>query len=178
MYNEDYTKIDSEIRENVLGAKLYFEPTMIDEYLKVYNETVDPELKSELLFVGTLSKDEKALSKMIGLLDKPEIVKPQDQLYLFIYLFRNPRVKNEAFDWMVNHWDYVKKMAGDKSLENYPRYTANIVRKEDEYEAWWKFFGPKQDNPALSRAIKIGDKEIKARLKLIKSDQAKVFEVL
>ena len=178
MYDADYTKMDSEIRENILNAKLYFEPELIDEYMKAYVKTADPELKSELLFAGTLSKDEKVLSSMTALLEKPEIVKPQDQLYLFVYLFRNSKVRQEVFDWMTSHWDYVKKMAGDKSLENYPRYTANVIRTQAEYEAWQEFFGSKRNDLALSRAIKIGEKEIKARLKLITQDQSSVLEVL
>ena len=170
MYDEDYGKIEPEVRESVLDAKLYLEPKMIDEYLKRYAETADPEMKFELLFAGTLSKDDKVLDKMRVLLDKPEVVKPQDQLYLYVYLYRNPRTRSVVFDWLRGHWDYVKQMAGDKSLENYPRYMANVIRTEDEYKAWREFFWPMREESALSRAIKIGDKEIRARLKLIADD--------
>ena len=64
----------------------------------------------------------------------------------------------------------VRKMVGDKSLDSYPRYTANIISTEAEYKAWQDFFKPMKDEPALSRAIEIGEKEIKARLELIKQN--------
>ncbi len=35
-----------------------------------------------------------------------------------------------------------------------------------------------QDYPALSRAIKIGEKEIKARLKLVAADKKAVYQAL
>ena len=82
------------------------------------------------------------------------------------------------FEWLVKNWEYVKRMSGDKSLENYPRYTANSVRTEKEFEAWKRFFEPMADDLAVARAIEVGENEIRARLELIKKDQAKVFEVL
>ena len=178
MYSGDYKKIDAEIREDILDAKLYFEPAMIDDYLKGYEKIADPEIKFELLFAGTISKDENVLAKMLGLLDKPEIVKPQDQLHLFIYLYRNLKSREQAFEWLASHWDFVKEMMGDKSLDSYPRYMANVIRTKKEYDEWRDFFEPMSQDPALTRAIKIGEKEIKARLKLIEDDKKAVYNAL
>ena len=178
MYSKDYEKLDSEIREDILDAKLYVEPSVIDEYLAAYQKIADPELKFELLFAGTISQNEKVLAKMLELLKKPEIVKPQDQTHLYIYMYRNPRSREQAYQWLIKHWDYVKEMVGDKSLDSYPRYMANMIRTEKEYKEWKDFFMPMKDNPALARAIKIGEKEIKARLKLISDDKAAVYQAL
>ena len=173
-YNSDYEKMDTETRADVLDAKLYMEPELIDKFLKDYVAIADPELKFELLFAGTVSRNKEVLKKMIALLDQPEIVKPQDQFHLFLYLYRNPCVRTEVFSWLTGHWNYVVKMSGDKSLDNYPRYTANIVRTEAEFEAWKKFFEPMRENAALTRAIEVGENEIKARLELIAADKEAV----
>ena len=69
-------------------------------------------------------------------------------------------------------------MAGDKSMDDYPRYTANMVRNEEEFKAWKEFFMPMKENPAMKRAIEIGENEIKARLKLIAADKSAVYEAL
>ena len=175
MYDEDYNQIDAEIRGDVLDAKVYLEPEVIDQYIADYQKIADPEIKFDLLFAGTLAKDRLALDKMMSLLDEPDVVKPQDQLHLFIYLYRNPRIRDEVFGWLTEHWDYVREMAGDKSLENYPRYTANTIRTEAEYQAWRDFFEPKANESALSRAITIGRKEIEARLELIKKSRKEVY---
>lgn len=178
MYDKDYNKLDSEIREDIIDAKLYMEPEIIDEYIAKYQKIADPELKFELLFAGTVAKDEKVLDKMLKLLNEPEIVKPQDQTHLFIYLYRNPKSREKAYKWLIENWEYVKKLVGDKSLDSYPRYMANVIRTEKEYKEWQDFFKPMRDNPALARAIKIGEKEIKARLKLIAADQKDVYAII
>ncbi len=178
MYGKNYDELDAEIREDIIDAKLYQEPEMIDEYLEMYQKIADPELKFELLFSGTISKDEVVLSKMMELLNKPEIVKPQDQLHLFIYLYRNPRLREKVGRWLTGNWEYVKNLSGDKSLDSYPRYMANVIRTEEEYKLWRGFFESMQDDLALNRAIKIGEKEIKARLKLIAADKIAVYKAL
>ena len=178
MYDDKLEKLEPEIREAIIDAKLYTEPEMIDKYLKKYQAEADPEVKFELLFAGTISKDEKVLEKMMKLLEQPEIVKPQDQLYLYVYLYRNPRSREKAFELLTKHWDYVRELAGDKTIEGYPRYMAGAARTEMEFSEWKKFFEPMKNDSALSRAIMIGEKEIAARLKLIKEDQEAVHRVL
>jgi len=174
MYDSDFSKLDAETREDIIDAKLYMEPTIIDEYIDKYQTLADPEIKFELLFAGTLSKNEAVLDKMLSLLGQTEIVKPQDQDGLFVYLYRNTKCRDKAFNWLTTHWEEVKNMAGEKSLDDYPRLTGNIVRTEKEFAAWRDFFEPMGDNPAMARSIKIGKKEIEARLKLIQSDQEAV----
>ncbi len=178
MYDENYEKVDVEIRGDILAAKAYLEPDVVDRYIEKYQKIADPEIKFDLMMAGTLVKDEKALEKMMSLLEKPEVVKPQDQFYLFIYLYRNPVSKKKVFEWLTENWDYVKKMAGDKSLDNYPRYTANSIKNAEDYEMYRKFFGKMKDDPALARAIKVGEKEIRARLTLIKNDKESVYKKL
>lgn len=178
MYDETYTKIDPEIRDAVLDAKIYLEPEMLDEYLAAFKKTADPEIKFDLLFAMTLTKDAKNLAKMVSLLEQPEIVKPQNQLGLFIRLYRNSRSRDEVFEWLTKHWEYVGNMMGEKSLDAYPRYTANMIRTDEEFEMWRKFFEPKQKEPVLARAIEIGTKEITARLELIKKDREAVIAKL
>ena len=178
MYQSDYTKLDPEIRENILDAKLYLEPKVIRGYLKKYQLEADPELKFELLFAGTISKDEMVLEKMLGLLGQLEVVKLQDQLYLYIYLYRNWRSRERAFQWLRENWGEVREMMGDKTIESYPRYMASVARTEKEFEEWLDFFGPMKDDPALARAIEIGEREIKARLRLICDDAPGVKEAL
>jgi len=175
LYDEDTTKMNAESRADILDAKLYLEPEMLEYYLAKYAQTADPELKFELLFAGTVSKDAGVLHKMMELLDKPEVVKPQDQFHLFIYLFRNMEVQAEVMEWLTGHWEYVKKMAGDKSLENYPRYTAGVIRTSEMYEKWREFFVPMREDAALARAIEMGVAEIESRLKLIEADAEDVI---
>ena len=178
MYNRDYVALDAEIRGDILSAKMYLEPDMYDKYLEDYEKMADPEIKFELLFAMTLSHDSEVLAKAMKLLCQTEIVKPQDQLYLFVWLYRNPIIKKQVFEWLTQNWEFVESLAGDKSIESYPRYTASGVRTKTEYEAWHEFFEPMSKNPALSRAIEVGENEIRARLRLIQKNQVAIHNAL
>ncbi|MBQ2695547.1 M1 family metallopeptidase [Candidatus Saccharibacteria bacterium] len=178
LYNKDLSLIDAEVREYVLNAKIFFEPSMTEDFILAYQSAVDPELKDDLLFALTVQRDVKGLTRVMELLEQTDIVKPQDQFHLFLYLYRNPLVKGQVFEWLTANWDYVKGLAGDKSLDNYPRYTANIIKTEADAVAWREFFDGMRSDPALTRAIEIGDNEIRARLKLIETDKKAVHEAL
>ena len=178
LYQTNYAEIDPEIRDDVLDAKIYLEPEMIDEYIEAYKNEADPEIKFDLLYAGTISKDLGVLEKLMNLLEQPEVVKPQDQLYLFIYLYRNEKISKKVFQWMTEKWDYIVSMMGEKTMDSYPRYIANLMRTEEELEKYVKFFGPKKSDPVLTRAIEIGEKEIKARIELIAADREGGVEAL
>lgn len=178
LYSSNYNELDTEIRADILDAKLYLQPECLDEYMLAYKNTADPDVKFDLLLAMTLMRDQDALLKVMELLDQPDVVKPQDQFYLFIYLFRNPEVKELVFEWLKGHWDYVKKISGDKSLDNYPRYMAGAIRTKEEFDEYCGFFKPLSKEPALARAIEMGKNEIEARLKLIGVDRDAVVEEL
>ena len=178
MYDADYTKLDPEIRDAILDAKIYMESEVMGEYLAAYSRVADPEIKADLRAAMALSRDEKNVKKMVGLLGENKVVKLQDQIFLFVRLFRNPKAQMLAWRWLVENWDWLAKTMGDKSLDAYPRYTANLIRTEADFEAWREFFDGKRKDLALKRAIEIGEKEIAARLELIKKDREAVVKAL
>ena len=87
-------------REDIIDAKLYMEPEIIDEYIAKYQKIADPELKFELLFAGTVAKNEKVLDKMLKLLSEPEIVKPEQ------VIARVEGFHRKGKDYSVTHKGY------------------------------------------------------------------------
>lgn len=174
MYDADAEKMDPEIRDDILSAKIYLEPEMVDEYLEKYKEIADPDIKFDYLATAALVRDEKQLEKVLALLGNYEVVKPQDQLHLFMYLYRNPKSKEKAFLWMTENWESIKETGGEKTLSDYPMLTARLARTEKELEKYIEFFGPMRDEPAVSRAIMIGENEIRARVEMIKKYREEV----
>ena len=178
MYDKDYTKMDAEVRDNILMARAYLDPTVVDEYLKKYQKISDPDVRFDYLCAATEVRDVKELGKLVALLGKNKVVKPQDQLYLFIWLYRNPKCRMEVLDWLVKNWELVKRMGGDKSLSSYPTVLGHLMRTEEEYKKYREFFGPMRSELALKRAIEIGLNEIKARLELIKKNREEIYRVI
>lgn len=172
LYQTDLGTIDSELRSAILIAKLRVdEPSVFDHYLTTYRSTSDPELKADLLYVlASQAREPDHLQAMLGLLEKPTIVRPQDHLYLFVYLLRNPRAHSTVLNWLLSHWGYVEQMAGDKAIESYPRAISSTIRTPAEAEQFFTFFDSYQNDPALSRAIAMAHAEVAARLSLISDD--------
>ena len=79
---------------------------------------------------------------------------------------------------MFENWDWLVKEEGDKTIADYPRYVATIIRQEEAAKKYREFFEPKIGHPALGRDIKVGLADIDAKLKLIHEDQPAVFEEL
>ena len=178
MYNEDYRKMDKETRSDIMCAKVYFEPEIVSDYIKRYQAIFDPDVKSDYLFTATTVKDKKQIQALLKLLGNTKIVKPQDQFYLFVYLYRNPLSRIDTFEWMTKNWDFIKSTGGDKTLSDYPIFTARLARTKEELKKYTEFFGPMRNDPAVSRAIKIGENEIKARIERIAKNKASVYEAL
>ena len=77
-------------------------------------------------------------------------------------------------DWLLAHWADVEKLTGEKSIEDYPRVTANVIVTEVEAQKFYDFFDKKADDPILARTIKVAHAGIDARLGLIKTFKDKV----
>ena len=179
LYDPDFTKINSEIRGDVLYAKIHFdEDEIFNDLLNKYQTEPDPNIKAEVLSSLTNAKNPEHIKILIDLLQKTDIVRPQDHLYLYVYLRANHHTKPQAFDWVINNWQFIEKLAGDKSIEDYPRYTANTIRDKEEAQKFHDFFDPIKNQPALTRAVEVADGEIKARLELIDSDTPAVHKKL
>lgn len=178
-YNDDLSTLDSELRIYIMVAQIHFdEDATFAKLFATYPQISDPEIKSDILYCLALAKHPDNLSKLIDLLNQPEIVRPQDHIFLYIYLLRNYRTREKVLDWLISHWDYVKTLTGEKSIEDYPRYVAGVLRTKDEAQKFYDFFDPLASNPILKRTIEIAHTEIDSRLALIKSQSADVAEKL
>lgn len=172
LYTGSISNLNPELRNHVLAAKLYFdEAEVFAPWLEKYQIEHDPEIKSDLLSIlAGCAKQSEHLDRLMRLLQEPEIVRPQDHIFLYIYLLRNYRTRVRTLDWLIQNWDYVLQLTGDKSIEDYVRYASGLIRTAGEAEKFYAFFDTKADDPILSRSIKIAHTDIDARLRLIEHD--------
>ena len=172
LYQDNLSLLNPELRIYIIGAKLLIDENLIfDQLLKKYSETSDPDLKSDLLFIiASFPREAGNLKQTLALLDQPDIVRPQDHIFLYIYLIRNYRARAQTLNWLINHWNYVKTLSGEKSLDDYIRYTSGALRTDEEAKIFYDFIDPQATDPALTRGIKIAHTDIDVRLRLIKHD--------
>lgn len=172
LYSDDYEKLNSETRYAILTAKMEEDESVYDTYVKAYAAAASPDLKADLLAAFTDVEKPSNVKKVLKLLEEPEVVRPQDHIYLMSYLLRNPVTKEKALAWLYEHWDYVKEITGDKSLDDYARIAARVVRTHEEAERYFAFFDKIANEPAFTRTITVARQEINARLRWLELDSA------
>ncbi len=73
--------------------------------------------------------------------------------------------------WLQNNWDWVvTTFGGDKSYDDYARYSASSLITEKQLAEYKKFFTPLLSERSLKRTILLGISEIEARIALLESD--------
>lgn len=178
-YQDDLTQIDAELRGNILMAKMITDedeifPVLLDQYQK----EIDPEIKDDILFTLASARQPEHIEEMLTLLSKPDIVRPQDHIFLYIYLLRNPKSRAQAIDWLYNNWPYIEKITGDKSIEDYLRCTAEYINARVAADQFYEFFGQYKDNPILKRTFAMATSSIETRLALIAREAGDVHNKL
>jgi len=175
-YKQDTKAVDSELRSIVFGAAIRNNVDGAFDYLLQLDEsTSNVDLKQEILGALTLTKDETCIALLLERLKDKTKVRLQDVDHWLVYLLRSRYARQQAWDWLRNEWPWIEKTFGDdKSYDYFPRYAASAFSTQqllDEYKA---FFGPMQDQPALTRNITMGVEELENRVAWLARDIAAV----
>ena len=170
-FNPDYAAIHPEVRSAVILAQFkHSDEANFQQLLNDYQAIANPSIKPALLATLTEAKQPQHTQRLLQLLEQPDIVRPQDHIYLVADLLYNIYTRDATFDWLYGHWDYIRQLAGDKSVDDYVRIAAARIRTLDEAERFFEFFGQFADDPALARSIAVARTDINARLRWLKDD--------
>lgn len=174
-------KLPTEIRSLIISASVkHFEtPQIITKLLQTYAQTPSNDLQLDIALGLTSSKNPDTVKTLLSEIQRAKIIRPQDASRWFIYLMRNREARNQAWHWLQNNWTWIKEtFSGDKSYDDFLRYTASSLLTRTELEEFITFTAPLRTEPALTRTIDLGITEITARVELIERDQTAVLEIL
>lgn len=142
-----------------------------ERLLKTHDETTNPELRDDLSSSLTATRDEALIAKLLGRLQNSDLTKPQDLMRWFVNLLRSRYAREQAWDWMTKNWTWIEeKYAGDKSYDDFARYSANIFSTHEWLQRYTNFFEPLSSQPALKRAYDIGLIDIRTRAEWLERD--------
>ena len=179
LYHENYTTRPADIRDDIIDAKFKLDNAQIfDHLLESYQSTADPDLKDDFLSTLTDAEQPEHTARLIKLLEEPEIVRPQDHIYLFSSLLANHKTKQETYDWFYSHWDYIISITGEKTMDDYLRVAAARIRTEEEAKRFNDFTEPLADKPAFKRSIKVAKVAIEVRLRWLATDTSAIHQYL
>jgi len=173
-YQQNASSLNPELRSIVMGAAVrHGVQSVMAELLKLHDSTSNADLRSDICAALTVTERAGDATALLDRLTDPKLIKPQDADYWLFYLIRNRHTRAIAWDWMVAHWSWVMETySGDKSYDDFPRYTASACNTKawaDKYEA---FFAPKQSDITLKRNIQVALSEIQTRVRWLQRDLA------
>ena len=174
-------ELPTEIRSLIISANVrHFEtPEMIDSLFQAYQQTPSNDLQADITLGLTATKNPETAQKILTNIKRPDIIRPQDASRWFVYLIRTHESRQLTWDWLKDNWTWVETtFAGDKSYDDFIRYTAIGLTTSDELADFRHFFEPMLSIPALTRTIELGVTEIAARVELIERDKAGVLAAL
>lgn len=172
--------LDPELRPLIISSVArYGDKKVVDTLLEHYQATQSAELKQDICVGITSTRAPEKIDELLAAIKNPDIIKPQDVARWFVYMIRGKESRDTTWQWVRDNWDWIETtFGGDKSYDDYPRYSASGLSTGDQLREYREFFAPKQSIPALSRAIQLGSSEIEAKVKLIERDQQGVIDAL
>lgn len=172
--------MNPELRALIISSVSHYgDASVVDSLLELYKNTQLVDIRQDIALGMTSTRVPEKIVQLLESIKNPAIVRPQDVAHWFVYLIRGRESRDIAWKWIRDNWDWiVKTFAGDKSYDDYPRYSAAAPRTRKQLEEYKNFFEPLQHIPALSRAIVIGIREIEGRVELIERDKTSVVKAL
>ena len=179
--NNKLEDLPTEIRALIISANVrHFEtPEMIENLFAAYKNTPSNDLQNDIAIGLTSTKNPETAEKILANIKDSNIIRPQDASRWFVYLIRTRESRQIAWNWLKENWVWVEGTFGeDKSYDDFIRYAATALLTSNELDDFRQFFEPMENIPALTRTIKLGITEIKARVELIERDKTDVLSAL
>ncbi len=173
-------QLDPELRAIVISSVArHGDEAIVDSLIKAYQDTSSADLRQDICVGVTSTRIPAKIDELLDNIKNTDIVRPQDVFRWFVYLIRGRESRTQAWQWVQANWDWVEAtFKGDKSYDDFPRYSASGLLKREELEQYKAFFGPMTNEPALTRTITMGISEIEGRVELIERDKAAVQKAL
>ena len=177
---ENLESLPGETRAIILGiAAKHGTSSDFDRLLSIHGTTTNAELRDDITSGLCSTRDSSQIQRLIDRFTDNSQVKPQDLFRWYIYLLRNRYSRDQTWQWMVSNWGWIEKtFKGDKSYDDFARYSANVLATRQWYETYAKFFDPMLNITALKRAIEIGKTEILTRVEWLERDAESVRSTL
>jgi aminopeptidase N len=151
----------------------------IERLIKEYKTTSSSELQNDIASGLTATKDITLINRLVDFLKDETIVRKQDLFRWFAWLIRNRHGREATWHWLVENWGWIETtFAGDKSYDDFARYSASAFGTRAWLEQYKAFFADKRSIPALTRAIDLGIADIVVRAEWYDRDAAAVSQKL
>ena len=173
--------LSTDMRPLIIGAAVRHsnDPEITQRLMSLYKTTQSADLREAITAGLTSTRDSAQAAAILMQCMDASIVRPQDVAHWYVYFIRNQYTRSATWQWLQQNWQWIEHtFAGDKSYDEFPRYTAMGLTTSQQLAEYTSFFEPLRSHPALKRNIELGSTEIAARIELIQRDTPGVIEAL
>ena len=180
-HKENLAGLPAAIRAQVLINEMKHHETkdLVATYLDLYTHATDAVFKRQLAGALAYSTDADNIQTLIGSWKDKFVVKPQDLSSWYLQFLGHKATQETVWVWSRENWDWIKAaLGGDMSFDSFVIFPSHIFKTEQRLAEYKEFFEPQLSDLALSRNIRMGIKDIAARVDLIKREKAAVEAVV
>ena len=169
--NGNINNLDPETRPIILKIVVSNHPdraVIYRRFIDEYPAISSPDVKHDLLTGLCSTRSKSNISDLLLLIKESDFMRPQDLFGAYVGLLAATASRPYAWQWLQLNWMWIQSIFGhDKSSGDFVRYSANFLSTADELKEFRSFFDSKNNQPSLRRNIKMGEFEIKNRIKRI-----------
>ena len=180
-HKENLAGLPAAIRSQVLINEIKHHETkeLVATYLDLYTHATDAVFKRQLAAALAYSTDAENIQTLIATWKDKFVVKPQDLSAWYLQFLGHQATQETVWVWARENWDWIKAaLGGDMSFDSFVIFPSHIFKTEQRLAEYKAFFEPQLSDLALSRNIRMGIKDIAARVELIKREKAAVEAVV
>ena len=180
-HKENLAGLPAAIRAQVLINEIKHNETkdLVATYLDLYTHATDAVFKRQLAAALAYSTDAENIQTLLATWKDKFIVKPQDLSAWYLQFLGHQATQETVWVWARENWDWIKAaLGGDMSFDSFVIFPSHIFKTEQRLAEYKAFFEPQLSDLALSRNIRMGIKDIAARVELIKREKAAVEAVV
>lgn len=180
-HKDNLAGLPAAIRAQVLINEMKHHETkdLVATYLDLYTHATDAVFKRQLAAALAYSTDADNIQTLIRSWKDKFVVKPQDLSSWYLQFLGHQTTQETVWVWARENWDWIKAaLGGDMSFDSFVIFPSHIFKTEERLAEYKEFFEPQLSDLALSRNIRMGIKDIAARVDLIKREKAAVEAVV
>ena len=180
-HKDNLAGLPAAIRAQVLINEIKHHETkeLVATYLDLYTHATDAVFKRQLAAALAYSTDAENIQTLLTTWKDKFVVKPQDLSAWYLQFLGHQATQETVWVWARENWDWIKAaLGGDMSFDSFVIFPSHIFKTEQRLAEYKAFFEPQLSDLALSRNIRMGIKDIAARVELIKREKAAVEAVV
>ncbi|EIF40323.1 M1 family metallopeptidase [Streptococcus sp. SK140] len=180
-HKDNLSGLPAAIRSQVLINEMKHHETkeLVATYLDLYTHATDAAFKRQLAAALAYATDAENIQTLLATWKDKFVVKPQDLSAWYLQFLGHQATQEIVWVWARENWDWIKAaLGGDMSFDSFVIFPSHIFKTEQRLAEYKAFYEPQLSDLALSRNIRMGIKDIAARVELIKREKAAVEAVV